>query len=598
MATVSSTSSASTTSSLAITGLASGMDWSTVISQLAAAERSPETKWKQTQANLNSQNSIFDTIKTDLSTLQTDIKNLQDPSLYDSRAVQTSNSAVATATTDPGAKVGTFTFNISHLATAAQLNGAGNISQALAPNGDLSTVTVGTAGFGTTVIAGTFTINGSQVSVAATDSLQDVFNKISDATNGNVTASYNAGSDKITLTSGDNSEIVLGSATDTSNFLQAAQLYNNGQGAITSNGMLGSVRLTAGMADSGLATAIGGDVNTSQGRFMINGVTIDYNVNDDSIQDVLDRINNSSAGVTASYDVQNDRFVVANNTTGDVGIAMQDLGSGNFLAATGLTHDSGAALVHGQNLVYTVSNGPTALPGQPQLISQSNTITAASSNITGLSLTALTAGTVTVTVNSDTSKISSAVQTFVNDYNNVQNYISSQMIVSHGSDGKTTPGPLTGDLTAARIASNLRSILSSVVSVAGLPGSMNQMADLGIKTNGQNNSVKFDTSALNTALTNSLSSVKTLFSDPTSGWSAQANTSLDKLIGDNGTLVNHQTTLTNQSNSINTQISTLETKVNADTAKWKSEFQAMELAQSKANQTLTYLSQQITSGAL
>jgi flagellar hook-associated protein 2 len=598
MATVSSTSSASSASSLAITGLASGMDWSTVVSELATAERAPETQWKQTQTNLNSQNSIFGTIKTDLTTLQTDIKNLQDSSLYDSRAVQTSNSAIATATADPAAKVGTFTFNISHLATAAQVNGAGNISQALSPNGDLSAVTVGTAGFATPVTAGTFTVNGSLVSIATTDSLQDVFNNISNATNGNVTASYDAGTDKITLTSADNSEIILGSATDTSNFLQAAQLFNNGQHSVSSNGMLGSVRLNAAMADSGLATAISADVNTGQGQFMINGVTIDYDVNNDSIQNVLDRINNSNAGVTASYDVQNDRFVVSNNTTGDVGIAMQDLGSGNFLAATGLTIDSGSSLAHGQNLVYTVSNGQTALSGQPQLVSQSNTITDASSNIAGLSLTALAGGTVTVTVSSDTSKISSAVQTFVNDYNTVQNYISSQMIVSTASDGSTTPGPLTGDLTASGIASSLRSMLSSVVSAVGLPGSMNQLADLGITTNGQNNSVTLDSSALTTALTNNINNIKTLFSDSSIGWSVQANTSLNNLIGDNGTLVNHQTTLTNKSNSINTQISTLETKITSDTAKWNSEFVAMEQAESQTNQELTYLSQQVSSGAL
>ena len=81
-------------------------------------------------------------------------------------------------------------------------------------------------GFATPVTAGTFTVNGAQITIAGTDTLQSVLNKITTATSGAVTASYDASTDEITLAS--SSPVVLGSATDTSNFLQAAQLYNNG----------------------------------------------------------------------------------------------------------------------------------------------------------------------------------------------------------------------------------------------------------------------------------------------------------------------------------------------------------------------------------
>ena len=93
------------------------------------------------------------------------------------------------------------------------------------PGGDPSTVTVGAAGFSTPVTAGTFTVNGAQINIATTDSLQTVFNNIASATlaaGNQVTASYSATTDKITLTSSNGSPIVLGSATDTSNFLQTA----------------------------------------------------------------------------------------------------------------------------------------------------------------------------------------------------------------------------------------------------------------------------------------------------------------------------------------------------------------------------------------
>ncbi|MFO1511611.1 MAG: hypothetical protein U1F83_01645 [Verrucomicrobiota bacterium] len=70
------------------------------------------------------------------------------------------------------------------------------------------------------------TVNGKQITINASDTLQTVFNNIQAATGGNVTGSYDSATDSITLSSA--SPIVVGSATDTSNFLQVARLNNNG----------------------------------------------------------------------------------------------------------------------------------------------------------------------------------------------------------------------------------------------------------------------------------------------------------------------------------------------------------------------------------
>jgi flagellar hook-associated protein 2 len=337
------------------------------------------------------------------------------------------------------------------------------------------------------------------------------------------------------------------------------------------------------MGNSDLNTAIT-DGGSGQGAFTINGVTINYNASTDSIQNVLSRINSSSAGVTASYDSLNNRFVLANKSTGDVGISMQDV-TGNFLAATGL---SNGTLQHGKNLTYTLNGGTT------QLVSQSNTITSASSGITGLSVNALKTGAVTVNVSSDTSTINTAIQKFITDYNAVQSDISSQQIVTTGSDGTVTPGPLTGDLTADSIADGLRSSVFSPIS--GLSSTVQMLSDLGIQTNGQDNTLKLtDSSALDNALTNNLSGVKAFFSDTTNGWATQVNNYLDDTIGDNGTLINHQASLSSQSGDITTQINNLETKITSDSAHWTSEFEAMEQAQSQVNQELTFLNQQVSS---
>jgi len=584
----SSTNSTNTSlaSSLAVSGLASGMNWQTTVQELATAERGPETQWKTQQTTLNAQNSAFNTIAGALATVQTDLETLQSPSLYQSTTAQSSNSAVATASSVSGATTGNFTFNISQLATAAQLTGQSNINQKLVPDGNPADVTIGTAGFSTPVTAGTFMVDGAQITVASTDTLQDVFNHIASATNNKVAASYNSSTDEITLASTDGSAVSLGSAADTSNFLQVAQLYGNNSSSVTSASALGRVNTTVTMTDSGLATPVS-DGGGGNGAFTINGVTINYNSSSDSIQNVLDRINSSTAGVTAAYDTVNNRFVLTNGTTGNVGISMQDV-TGNFLAATGL---SGGTLTSGKNLNYTLNNGTQTL------VSQSNTITQASSGIQGLSVTALAAGSTTVTVGSDTSAISSAINQFITDYNAAQNDISSQQIVSTAANGTVTPGTLTGDQTADDISSNLRSL--SFMGGSGLSGAIKTLGDLGIQTNGQNNTLTLsDSSTLNSALANNLSSVQSFFSDATNGMATQLNTYITGITAPDGELTNHQASLSQQSTNITTQISNLETKITSDTALWTSEFQAMEQAQSQANQELTYLSEQVSNGSL
>jgi flagellar hook-associated protein 2 len=580
-------------SSLAITGLASGMNWGTVVQELAQAERAPETQWQQEQSTIASQNADYATITGDLTTLQTDAQTLLDPSFFSSVTGASSNTSVATASVASGTATGNYSFDITQLATAAQLNGASYVSQVLDPGGDPSAVTVGAAGFATPVTAGTFTVNGAQVNIATTDSLQSVFNKIASATNNQVTASYSATTDEITLTSS-NGPITLGSTTDTSNFLQVAQLYNtssNGtanSGTITSASPLGHANISAVLSSADLKTTIT-DGGSGNGEFTINGVAFNYNASTDTIQNILANINQSSAGVSASYDPNNNRFVLTNTSTGDVGISMQDV-TGNFLAATGL---SSGTLSHGKNLIYTLDGGAQ------QLVSQTNTINSSTSGITGLSLTAQGTGTTTVNVSADINTIGNAIQKFVTDYNTVQSYITSQQSVTTASDGATTPGTLTGDSNTNDIVTSLRSIYSQVENITGTSGTVTQLSDLGFQSNGNNNTIALsNSSTLTSMLSSHLNDVKALFSDPTKGLATQLNTYITNTIGPNGTLPARTADLTQQSADITTQISNLETKVSNDTNQWNSEFTAMETAESQTNQELTYISQGVTSGSL
>ncbi len=571
MASVSSTSSGTTTD-LAIAGLASGFDWQSLVTQLVQADRAPEQVLQTQQSTLQQQNQALSSIKTELGVLQNSVTTLKDPSLFDSRTATPSDSTLASATAAAGTALGTYSFSVTQLASAALLQGSPQAGGGLSPTDDVSTLALNTAPFATPVTAGTFTVNGKQISIAATDTLKSVFDQISSQTGGAVTAAYSAQNDQITLSS--SSTIVLGSATDTSNFLQVAKLSNNGTGTVASSAKLGAVNMSGPLDQSNLVVPVN---DGGAGAFTINGVTINFSATADSMTNVINRINDSGAGVVAGYDAVNNRFTLTNTSTGDVGISLQDV-SGNFLAATGLL---GGKLVRGNNLLYTVNSGP-------QLSSQTDTISADTSGLTGLSVTALNKGQFTVSVAADTATIKSAITGFVQEYNKVQSVINTQTASTTDASGNVTAGPLTGDSETEQLSAALRNLVNSTVS--GLSGTLSRLDGLGFTSNGQDNSLSTtDLSGLDSALANNLSGLKALFTNSSSGLAVQFNTLLTSTIGDNGSLTAHQTTLTNESNDINTQVSNIEKQVLVYQQQLTDEFVAMETAQSQINQQLQYL---------
>ncbi len=556
---------------LSVSGLASGVDWKSIVEQLAEVERAPQTRLRTEQSLIQQRNNAFGSIKTQLSVLQNRIKALKEGSLFDSRTVNVSNSSVATATTSGGTPLGTFQFSVSQMAKAATLNGQGDIGNRLSATSDVSALQLSDAAFRTAVTAGTFTVNGKQITVEATDTLQGVFSKISTATGGSVTASYNPTTDHIQLSG--SGEVILGSATDTSNFLDVARLSNNGTASIESSSMLGSVRISKELSAANLATSL-----NATGGFKINGVSFTYDASVDSLSNVLSRINNSTAGVSATYDTVNDRVVLTNKTTGDVGVAVEDV-SGNFAAATGLT--TGSSLQRGKNLIYTVNGGGT-------LTSQSNTISAANSGISGLNVSVLAEGSFSIGVTVDTTTIKNAIKGLVEEYNKTQALINTNTASSTDSKGKVTGGVLAADPNANALNSDLRRLVNG--DIAGLSGSVQRFASLGYSSNGNDDSLILSSeSSLDQLLSSDLTSLKEFFTNSTSGLAVSFDKFIDKTIGDGGTLVVRQTNLTDQSKKIDESIAALERVVQTNKERLTSSFIAMETAQSNINQQLTYL---------
>jgi len=567
---------------LGLAGLASGFDWRSLVDKLSDVERTPQKRLRAEQSTLQNRNNAFGSIKTQLNVLKNRVAALSSNEVLQARKATVSDSTVLTANAAPGSASGTFEFNITQLATASKTVGASGIGANLYPSNNVSSGTLASKGFNPPITAGTFTVDGAQITIdPSVDTLQDVFDRIDAASQNKIQGSYSAVDDKISLrrVGGPQPTLVIGSATDTSNFLSVARLANNGTNQIDSATSLGSITPTATLNAANFQTAIS-DGGAGAGEFKINGVSISFNASADSVQNLMDRINASSAGVTISYDRINDQFTLTNKVTGNLGVAVEDV-TGNFLEAAGLI--TGANFQAGKDLLFSINNGP-------QLSSHSNTLTSEATGIDGLSINVLKTGTSTVSLASDSSTIKGAIKSFIDDYNRAQSTIDSLTSSSTDSAGKVTRSTLAGDTDANEIASKLRGIAFN--QATGLSGVLNSLAKIGIDTTGDNDLLNLeDETALDAAIANNLSGLKTLFNDPTNGIATKLSAYLDNTIGEDGTLIARQDALTKQSSEIDTQVTDLEKRVQANRQRLIDSFVQMETAQSSLNQQLKFLQQ-------
>ena len=156
---------------LSLSGLASGFDWKSVVDQLIQVERAPQTRLRNQQSTLNSQKSAVSNLVNELETLQNKAEALQEGTLYTNQLADSSDTEVATATASSSSPKGTYALNIISLATNASLRGTSGIGGGITA---ATAVTSSGAGFATTVTNGTFTVNGTVITIDGSQSLNDL----------------------------------------------------------------------------------------------------------------------------------------------------------------------------------------------------------------------------------------------------------------------------------------------------------------------------------------------------------------------------------------------------------------------------------------
>jgi len=555
-----------------ITGLASGLDWQNIINELITADKAPETQWTAEQTTDQNQISALATLNTDLTAFQTAADAMSTGTTFSATTATVGDpSSGWSASAAPSTNLGQYSFDVTQLATTSTLTGAANVGAHLSSSSNVSGVTIGTMNVATPVTPGVFTVDGAQVTISQSDSLQDVFTAIATATGNAVTATYNPTSDTVELSSSTPSTpITLGAENDTSNFLSSMGLYNNGTGTVTSANALGSVAVDSTIADSGLSQAVTDVDGSGNGSFAINGVTFDFNVNTDTIQNILTDINGSGAGVTATFNGANSQFTLTNNSTGDTGISVTEA-SGGLLAAMGL-NETGATLTQGDNAQYTID-------GSGPFTSASNNLDASVDGINGLTVSATSTGTQTVSVATDTSGISTAINNLISSYNAVQTYITSETQITN-NNGTVTTSTLSGDQDVVNMQSDLQNMMFNAVS--GLTGNITSLDQIGIGFTGTSPLLSIqDQTTLNDAIQDNPNQIAALFTSLPNGLVAQIDNYVTNATSPDGPITAATNALNQDSDNLTTQINNLNTQLTAEQAQLTTEFTNMETAEAK-----------------
>jgi flagellar capping protein FliD len=232
-------------SEMRLTGLASGFDWQPLVDRLIELESVPKQRLEAEKVQNQGKISELGVLKSRLNTLNSSATSLQNEDLFNARSVGVSSASANgfSANAEAGAMTGEFNISVESMATRTEMSSRNRSFGRLAGGLDLSASIKDLALF-SDITPGTFTISGRTFSITNLNaSLQDIIDEINttfagvtgvnpESDNTGITLEYDAVSDKFHFDTNALSPLaaenipVLGSTTDTSNFLKAVGLLD------------------------------------------------------------------------------------------------------------------------------------------------------------------------------------------------------------------------------------------------------------------------------------------------------------------------------------------------------------------------------------
>lgn len=371
-----------------------------------------------------------------------------------------------------------------------------------------------------------------------------------------------------------------------------ASINDNGDGLLLTDTAGGTGRLR--VAEDGATTAadLGILGQADEGETTLDGsfeATIDIDA-DDTLVDVMEKINASGAGLSAS--VLNDgssvtpyRLVLQSETSGRQGEMVIDAGDGALSFST---------LVEARDAVVFI--GEPGTPTSLTLTSSTNTLDGVVPDVK-IDLLGTSDQPVELTVNQDIDSVVTDLKTFVNTFNSVIDKIEDQTAFNEETLKK---GVLFADGTVQRIRSRLYSMFRTTVDT---DGAYSRFSDIGMKL-GNGAKLQFDENRFREAFAANAEDVVALFTQDETGLGTVVGDVLESITEPETGLIDRRSkSITNQEELLKNRIEQLQELLDSKEERLYKQFYQMEQALSQLNgiqsslSGLSALSSQMSSGS-
>ncbi|MCE1245872.1 MAG: flagellar filament capping protein FliD [Firmicutes bacterium] len=314
-------------------------------------------------------------------------------------------------------------------------------------------------------------------------------------------------------------------------------------------------------------------------------ITLDSTNN--SLNGLKEKINSGSYGVTASIintggDTPQYKLVLTSNTSGSKGAIeiSNTLSGGVSPTFSTIQEGTDAHIVLGKS-----GTSSSAI----DIYSSSNSVTDVVPGVT-LDLKGVdTSEEVSITVSQSTKSAKAAINSFIEQFNNLADYFDDQFYYDSATE-KT--GTLFSDSTLISTKSQLYSMVTSTY---GTGSSISDLSKMGITLDKSGKLAITDSDALDKALDDNMSDTVKFFTDSENGFATKLNTFVESA---NDTTKGIFTTTEDYYNSeiedIDNQITAKNSYLEKVEARYYEKFSALEAAMAKLKSQGDYLSQQIS----
>jgi flagellar hook-associated protein 2 len=558
---------ATTTSSVDISNIlasasgatTAGIDVTAAVASAIAADRAPETAWKDDIATLSSQTTALNAMQTAAESLATDMQSLNTlTGPLAARTVASSNSNYLTATAATGTTSGAHTVVINSLATtgswysdiesdpttvlatsaititptggtattfATGLDSSGNKNAGDTLKDLASAINTANIGVNATVVSDS---TGSRLAIISnTSGLAGGFSVTSPNYTGtswtspDIPTGGTLGANSVTLTSSTGTATI--STTSGETYAQLAAAINNATVAPTSYSSSQTPVLTSSsLLSAGSVTTIKDNATGSTFTFTATATNTVGDLNTAIAAAVT--AGTLSSTVAGAIDTNGNEVISEGATNTGMTVATNDAKLGGAMTAAAESDAKGTNIsIASSSSSFTINepafgftqaaaaaDASLTVDGVP-IQSASNTVTGTIAGVTLTLLGASLGSPISLTVASDATQVSTAINQFVTDYNTALGLVNTQFAETSTTDssGNTTTGQgvLASDPTVVALQGALEQAAAYVYTPpTGTTTTVSNLSDLGITT-GNDGTLSVDSSTLNAALVNNPSDV-------------------------------------------------------------------------------------------